>query len=415
MPRGYGGATKKVLDRRIAADEIGRPGRDQQVTDRAQSIGSQAQAADVVGRGHQATAGADELVWVGSHARATQDVQAGADAAMAAITGALREERWSVEDLVRVGVYFEQGLEDAEVRRAIRAALPDAARPVINLLPVREPALPGAAVVVDAAAARGPRATVGDADFPMAVRVGDRIWVGGLRGTGAGILAQTGDVIAGLRSTATEAGAALDDCVKMNISYVGDGTEADWEPTAKLRAEAFREPAAAATGIPYPRLAGDALTQFETLSVAGSTGIRRHGWPEGHWDWPIHLPWKHACRAGDLVTIGGQVSLRGRGEVVDPGDLGAQTATALANIERALRTVDARMSDVTQVTAFFEGSPNDLETILTQTRTAFGERPPPIVPVPLPFLAYREMVVEIEVIAMARSPLGDRGYDTASP
>jgi enamine deaminase RidA (YjgF/YER057c/UK114 family) len=177
-------------------------------------------------------------------------------------------------------------------------------------------------------------------------------------------------------------------------------TEADWEPTAKLRGAAFREPAAAATGIPYPRLRTDALTQFETLSVAGSAGTRRHGWPDGHWDWPIHLPWKHACRAGDIVTIGGQVSLRGGGEVVDPDDLGAQTATALDNIDRALATVDAVMADVTQVTAFFEGSPSDLETVLARTRSAFGQPPPPIVPVPLPFLAYRQMVVEIEVIAV---------------
>ncbi len=246
------------------------------------------------------------------------------------------------------------------------------------------------------------RSAGGDGDdFPRFVRVGDKVWVGGTRGRGDGILAQTEDVIARLRATVDEAGIALDDCVKMNISYVGDGTEADWEPTAKLRGAAFSEPAAAATGIPYPRLPGGGLTQFEMMSVAGSNQSRRHGWPEGHWDWPIHLPWKHACRAGDLVTVGGQVSLRGQGEVVDPGELGSQTATALENIERALATVDARMSDVVQVTAFYEGSPKDLETVLSATRSAFGERPPPIVPVPLPHLAYRDMVVEIEVIAVA--------------
>jgi enamine deaminase RidA (YjgF/YER057c/UK114 family) len=373
--------------------------------------------AEVVGRGHRAAARADNVVWVGSHALATRDVRSGAEAAVAAIAQALDGERSNIEDLVRVGVYYDQALDDADVRRAIRSVLPDTARPVVSLLPVREPALPGAALVVDAAAASGPRATTGDADFPRAVRVGDRIWVGGTRGSGAGILAQTGDVIAGLRSTAKEAGATLDDCVKMNISYVGGGTAADWEPTAKLRGAAFQEPAAAATGIPYPRLAGGALTQFEMLSVAGSTGMRRHGWPQGHWDWPIHLPWKHACRAGDLVTVGGQVSLRGRGEVVNPGDRGRQTATALRNIQRALATVDARMSDVTQVTAFYEGTPSDLETILALTRTAFGERPPPIVPVPLPFLAYRDMVIEIEVIGLAlsgRRPPG-RAYDATSP
>jgi hypothetical protein len=61
------------------------------------------------------------------------------------------------------------------------------------------------------------------------------------------------------------------------------------------------------------------------------------------------------------------------------------------------------MSDVVQVTAFYEGSPADLETVLAGTRTAFGRRPPPIVPVPLPHLAYRDMVVEIEVIAVSGS------------
>lgn len=377
---------------------------------------SQAQPAEVVGRGHRASAGAEQLVWVGSHARATRDVRGGAEAAIAAINRALLVELSSVEDLVRLGVYYDQVLDDAEVRRAVRSALPETARPVVTLLPVREPALPGAALVVDAAAARGPRSTFGTGDFPSAVRVGDRIWEGGRRGTGEGILSQTEDVIAGLRATTAEAGAVLDDCVKINISYVGIGTEAEWEPTAKLRGAAFHEPAAAATGIPYPRLPGGALTQFEMLSVAGSTGTRRHGWPEGHWDWPIHLPWKHACRAGDLVTIGGQVSLRGQGVVVHPDNLGAQTATALVNIDRALATVGARMSDVTQVTAFFGGSPKELETILAQTRTAFGNPPPPIVPVPLAYLAYDEMVVEIEVIAMVRSHLGSaRGYEADLP
>jgi enamine deaminase RidA (YjgF/YER057c/UK114 family) len=346
------------------------------------------------------------VVWVGSHAVATPDLRHAAEASVAAIGRALEAEGSRVEDLVRLGAYYDHALDDAEVRQAIRLALPASARPVVNLLPVHTPALPGAPLVLDAAAAGGTHTAIGQGDFPDAVRVGDRVWVGGTRGTGEGILAQTRDVLARLTSTATVAGIALDDCVKMNISYVGDGTEGDWEPTAKLRGAAFREPAAAATGIPYPRLPDGAVTQFETLSVAGSADTRRHGWPEGHWDWPIHLPWKHACRAGELVTVGGQVSLRGKGEVLDPGDLGRQTETALRNIERALASVEARMSDVVQVTAFYEGSPADLETVLSRTRTAFGDRPPPIVPVPLPFLAYRDMVVEIEVVAVAGTAPG---------
>jgi enamine deaminase RidA (YjgF/YER057c/UK114 family) len=373
------------------------------VTDQAAATGVSTPRVQVVGGGHRTAARADDLVWIGSQAVPTEDLLIGVRGALAGIDEALRTVGAGLEDLVRIGAYHDMRLDGASVREAIRESLPGSARPVVTLLGVRDPAVPGAAVVLDAAAAIGPRTTVGGGSFPSAVRVGDRIWVGGVTGDGRGIVEQTRSVIASLDAIANEAGARLDDCVKMNISYVGDGTEGDWEPTAKLRGAAFTEPAAAATGIPYPRLVGGALTQFEMLSVVGSTGARRHGWPEGHWDWPIHLPWKHACRAGDLVTIGGQVSLRGRGEVVDAGDLGRQTETALRNIERALATVDAEMSDVTQVTAFFEGSPADLETVLGRTRTAFGDRPPPIVPVPLPYLAYRDMVVEIEVIAMAGS------------
>ena len=371
--------------------------------DHDESIGIATPKARVVGSGHRAIVRTGDLAWVGSHAAPTGDVRTGARSTIAAIGVALASEGLGLTDLVRLGVYHDSRVDPESARAAVRDALPADARPVVNVLGVREPGLPGAAFAIDAAAARGARSSVGDGSFPAAVRVGDRIWTAGVSGSGDGILEQTRAAITRLTALAERSGAARDDCVKMNIGYIGDGSEADWEPTAKVRGAAFREPAAAATGIPFPRLPDGALTVLETLSVAGSWGSRRHGWPEGHWDWPIHLPWKHACRAGDLVTVGGQVSLRGRGEVVDPGDLGAQTVTALGNIERCLATVDARMSDVVQITAFFEGSANDLETILAHTRAAFGTRPPPIVPVPLPFLAYREMVVEIEVIAVARS------------
>ena len=362
-----------------------------------------AQRAALVATGHRAAARRADLGWVGSHAAATSDPEDGARLAVEAVGEALRSVGFRLDDLVRVGVYHDSSLDDGHVRAAVRRALPEQCRPVMNVLPVRDPALPGAAVVLDAAAATGPRTLIGNPAAPDAVRVGNRIWVGGTRGEGDGIFSQTRSVIERLRMVVAESGADLDDCVKMNISYVGDGTEADWEPTARLRGSAFREPAAAATGIPYPRLPDRALTQFEILAVAGSKGTRRHGWPEGHWDWPIHLPWKHGCRAGDLVTVGGQVSLDGRGQPIDPDDLARQTLTALRNIERVLATVDARMADVMQVTAFYEGSPAELETILTCTRGAFGAEPPALVPVPLPFLAYDEMVVEIEVIAVAGS------------
>jgi len=32
---------------------------------------------------------------------------------------------------------------------------------------------------------------------------------------------------------------------------------------------------------------------------------RRTAWPSGHWDWPVHLPYRHGLICGDLVFLGG--------------------------------------------------------------------------------------------------------------
>ena len=180
-------------------------------------------AAGVVGRGHRAAARGSGIIWVGSHGVRSADVRAATEASIAGIAGALDAEGSRIEELVRLGVHHDQSLDDATVRRAVRAALPESARPVVSFLPVREASLAGAVLVIDGAAASGPRHEVGGGNFPSAVRVGDRVWTGGTRGVGDGILTQTADVIARLTSVAEEAGMALDDCVKVNIAYVGTG------------------------------------------------------------------------------------------------------------------------------------------------------------------------------------------------
>jgi enamine deaminase RidA (YjgF/YER057c/UK114 family) len=165
------------------------------------------------------------------------------------------------------------------------------------------------------------------------------------------------------------------------------------------------EPAAAATGVPVPAFGHrEALTSIEVWAARGSSGPplqREHHWPEGHWDWPIHLPWKHGCRCGSLVTVGGQVSLRGSGEVVDPGDLAKQVSTSLANIGRVLGGLDASADDVVRATAFYERRrPADDELLAHALAEAFPSAAS--LTVPLPCLAYRDMVVEIEAVAVAQ-------------
>jgi len=61
----------------------------------------------------------------------------------------------------------------------------------------------------------------------------------------------------------------------------------------------------------------DVVPQGSLLRTDGRRLPRRHVWPQGHWDWPIHLPFKHGLKCGDLIFVGGQVSLDGRGAVID--------------------------------------------------------------------------------------------------
>ena len=51
-------------------------------------------------------------------------------------------------------------------------------------------------------------------------------------------------------------------------------------------------------------------------------------------------------RVGDLLTLSGQVSVDGRGEVVGKGDIGAQVRQAYANVPEVLDQFGVSMGDV---------------------------------------------------------------------
>jgi enamine deaminase RidA (YjgF/YER057c/UK114 family) len=313
-----------------------------------------------------------------------------------------------LDELVKVNVYYPaDGAPEDDLLGEIAEVLPTRPGPAVGALPL--PALAGLdpAVRVEAVAAAGERSLTAPsgARFATTVRAGELVWTSAVTAPASpgGVVGQTEAVIDELRSVLADQDTSLDDSVKVNIFYVGIGTAEDWEVAARVRGAAVSEPAAAATGVPVPGFGhADVHTSIEVWAARGSSGPplrREHHWPDGHWDWPIHLPWKHGCRCGTLVTVGGQVSLRGFGEVVDPGDLGKQVATSIANIERVLAGLDAAPDDVVRVTAFYERRRDEDDDLLAD---ALAEAFPVAasLPVPLPCLAYRDMVVEIEVVAV---------------
>jgi len=129
---------------------------------------------------------------------------------------------------------------------------------------------------------------------------------------------------------------------------------------------------------------------------------RRHAWPEGHWSWPIKVTHKHGMRCGPMIWVGGQVDLTSQGEVRHPNDLAAQTRNVMANFDRVLKELDASLSDLVKLLCFYvnDGSVDEAAFLESVAAALPADARPAVTAIPVPYLAYPEMVVEIEGYAM---------------
>jgi enamine deaminase RidA (YjgF/YER057c/UK114 family) len=146
---------------------------------------------------------------------------------------------------------------------------------------------------------------------------------------------------------------------------------------------------------------------MEVMAALGPDGRRlprRHSWPEGHWDWPTHLPYKHGGRCADAAFVGGQVALTPAAEVIAPDDLERQLAISVDNIGAVLAGLDLGLGDLARLHAYCAGDADadELGRLLGAELARHGATPPPLTAVQLPYLAYQHMVVEIAAVATAR-------------
>ncbi|MBT7505486.1 MAG: RidA family protein, partial [Rhodospirillales bacterium] len=168
----------------------------------------------------------------------------------------------------------------------------------------------------------------------------------------------------------------------------------------------FKEPGPAATGIPIPRHAWEGMgVKIETVAMLGEDGSylkREHVWPEGHWDWHVHLPYKHGLKCGEMIFLGGQVSINQKGCAIDPGQLTQQTKSSMENIRNILSEFGADFDDVVKVLTLYDGDCGEdaLNANLPIRSSYFTDPGPTSTGVPLPELAYPGMMVEIDIDAM---------------
>ena len=131
---------------------------------------------------------------------------------------------------------------------------------------------------------------------------------------------------------------------------------------------------------------------------------KAHCWPPGHWNWPISVTHKHGVRCGEMVWVGGQVDLTPEGVVLNPGDLAVQTVHAVAHFGRVLEGLDCDLEDLVFLLCFYvnDGSIDEAQFLDGVSAALPAGARTAVTAVPVPYLAYEGLQVEIEGYAMRR-------------
>jgi enamine deaminase RidA (YjgF/YER057c/UK114 family) len=102
-----------------------------------------------------------------------------------------------------------------------------------------------------------------------------------------------------------------------------------------------------------------------------------------------------------MVYVGGQVDKDINGLVLHHDDLKTQTRVVVNHIRTVLGDLDIGLGDVVKLVAFYVNGRADEDAFLADLRSQLSEGPAPaLTTVPVPYLAYPGMLVEIEAIAM---------------
>lgn len=345
------------------------------------------------------------------------------------IANLFRELDADLEHLVKLVVFYvpDAAIPEADYIAALATMLETRNRPVVTLVPVPRMFYPGLVVEIDAYGMSGEpleRIDVpGGNGFSTVVRAGEMIFGAGIDAIDeSGAVIAAGDVVsqsrvvlAALSSRLAGVGASVGDLVKINNWYVAGGSAEAWAESARVRADFYPEPGPCATGVPVHTLNRPGVlmrTDFwAMLDSSGQSIEKSHYWPEGHWDWPIHLPFKHGLQCRDLVFVGGQVSMDPDANIIDPGEIEAQTRTSMDNIGRVLAGFGLEHADIVKLNTYYESvggadessDADELHGNVTIRGGYFRKPGPASTGIPFRCLAYEGMLIEIEAIAMSAS------------
>lgn len=355
------------------------------------------------------------------------------DSVVAHVLACVEQLGGRVQDIVKLNVFYVGGDVETEATllRRIGRRICTVVPPVMSLVAVQRLPYPGMMITMDALAidnsdglaprqaaeVSGHSPWLGNAPYSHGIRCGELLFVAAQSARKAqgtvqypdDIVSQAQMTIDHIGSVLGAMGADLDDVVKLNTWFVGQGTDEDWRRAARVRSEAFRYPGPAATGVPVARPFPDgALLRQECWAMRGTDGRRLPrslSWPLGHWDWPIRVSFQQGIKVGCWIFLGGQYACDMAGKAQAPGDMQRQAEITMDFIQAVLAGFGATPDDLVKTTCFYrsDGTPQSLHTNLAARSRRFAPPAHAATSVALETMGLEGLMLEIEGIAIVDS------------
>ena len=105
---------------------------------------------------------------------------------------------------------------------------------------------------------------------------------------------------------------------------------------------------------------------------------------------------------GRTIYVAGQISMDKDGKVVGVGDLRAQTTQVFENVKAALAAAGATLSDVVKQNTYIVNLNAEALPVIREVRGQYfpAENPPASTLVGVTALAFADLLIEVEVIAV---------------
>jgi 2-iminobutanoate/2-iminopropanoate deaminase len=120
------------------------------------------------------------------------------------------------------------------------------------------------------------------------------------------------------------------------------------------------------------------------------------------WTWDDRLPLAQGRQIGNTIYVSGQIGYDAGGKLVGEGDIKAQTRQAFENIRTILESAGSSLRDVVKITTYITDRTKFMDMLAARS-DIFGNEPPASTAVVVQALAFPELLIEVDAIAVMRS------------